>query len=447
MNSPELLSPAGSLKAMRYAFAYGADAVYAGQPRYSLRVRNNEFNDIDKLASAVNEAHAHGKQFFIASNVSPHNDKLKYYLRDMEPVVAMKPDAIIMADPGLIMMVRERWPDLPIHLSVQSNAVNWATVKFWQRLGLTRIILSRELSLEEVKEIREQCPDIELEVFIHGALCIAYSGRCLLSGYITHRDSNQGACTNTCRWKYQAHEANEDANGDIVAAHDPKADSREQLFLLQEETRPGDLMPAFEDEHGTYIMNSKDLRAIQHVKSLVEIGIDCLKIEGRTKSPYYVARTAQTYRRAINDAMAGRDFDMSLMNELEKLASRGYTEGFYRRHPPAEFQNYEKGVSRGDYQQFVGEVLEVDKVSNELLISVNNRFEQGDKIELMTPRGNWDFTLSQIINTRGEQISVAPGSGHVVRIPTPVGAIIDDCDYAMLARYLPQAGRQSVVRS
>jgi len=447
MNSPELLSPAGSLKAMRYAFAYGADAVYAGQPRYSLRVRNNEFNDIDKLASAVDEAHAHGKQFFIASNVSPHNDKLKYYLRDMEPVVAMKPDAIIMADPGLIMMVRERWPDLPIHLSVQSNAVNWATVKFWQRLGLTRIILSRELSLEEVKEIREQCPDIELEVFIHGALCIAYSGRCLLSGYITHRDSNQGACTNTCRWKYQAHEANEDANGDIVAAHDPKADSREQLFLLQEETRPGDLMPAFEDEHGTYIMNSKDLRAIQHVKSLVEIGIDCLKIEGRTKSPYYVARTAQTYRRAINDAMAGRDFDMSLMNELEKLASRGYTEGFYRRHPPAEFQNYEKGVSRGDYQQFVGEVLEVDKVNNELLISVNNRFEQGDKIELMTPRGNWDFTLSQIINKRGEQISVAPGSGHVVRIPTPVGAITDDCDYAMLARYLPQAVRQSVVRS
>ncbi|MGB0189002.1 MAG: tRNA 5-hydroxyuridine modification protein YegQ [Aequoribacter sp.] len=439
MNSPELLSPAGSLKAMRYAFEYGADAVYAGQPRYSLRVRNNEFNDIDKLASAVNEAHANGKQFFIASNVSPHNDKLKYYLRDMEPVVAMKPDAIIMADPGLIMMVRERWPDLPIHLSVQSNAVNWATVKFWQKLGLTRIILSRELSLEEVKEIREQCPDIELEVFIHGALCIAYSGRCLLSGYITHRDSNQGACTNTCRWKYQAHEAAEDANGDVVASHDPNADSREQIFLLQEEGRPGDLMPAFEDEHGTYIMNSKDLRAIQHVKSLVDIGINCLKIEGRTKSPYYVARTAQTYRRAINDAMAGRDFDMSLMNELEKLASRGYTEGFYRRHPPAEFQNYEKGVSRGDYQQFVGEVLEVDNAHQKLVISVNNRFEQGDKLELMTPTGNCDFTLQQITNKRGEQVSVAPGSGHVVRIPIPDGATIDHCDYAMLARYLPQA--------
>jgi len=437
MKSPELLSPAGSLKAMRYAFAYGADAVYAGQPRYSLRVRNNEFNDIDKLAAAVDEAHANGKQFFVASNVSPHNDKLKYYLRDMEPVVAMKPDAIIMADPGLIMMVRERWPDLPIHLSVQSNAVNWATVKFWQKLGLTRIILSRELSLEEVKEIRQQCPDIELEVFVHGALCIAYSGRCLLSGYITHRDSNQGACTNTCRWKYQAHEANEDANGDVVALHDPKTDTSEQIFLLQEEGRPGDPMPAFEDEHGTYIMNSKDLRAIQHVKSLVEIGIDCLKIEGRTKSPYYVARTAQTYRRAINDAIAGRDFDMSLMNELEKLASRGYTEGFYRRHPPAEFQNYEKGVSRGDYQQFVGEVLEVDNAHQELVISVNNRFEQGDKLELMTPNGNWDFTLQQITNKRGEQVAAAPGSGHVVRIPIPEGANMARPDYAMLARYLP----------
>ena len=422
---------------MRYAFAYGADAVYAGQPRYSLRVRNNEFNDIEKLASAIEEAHSHGKQFFIASNVSPHNDKLKYYLRDMEPVVAMKPDAIIMADPGLIMMVRERWPDLPIHLSVQSNAVNWATVKFWQKLGLTRIILSRELSLDEVIEIREQCPDIELEVFVHGALCIAYSGRCLLSGYITHRDSNQGACTNTCRWKYQAHEADEDANGDVVALLDPKTDISEQIFLLQEEGRPGDLMPAFEDEHGTYIMNSKDLRAIQHVKSLVEIGIDCLKIEGRTKSPYYVARTAQTYRRAINDAIAGRDFDMSLMNELEKLASRGYTEGFYRRHPPAEFQNYEKGVSRGDYQQFVGEVLEVDNAHRELVISVNNRFEQGDKLELMTPTGNCDFTLQQMTNKRGDQVAVAPGSGHVVRIPIPAGANLNSCDYAMLARYLP----------
>ena len=180
MKKPELLSPAGSLKNMRYAFAYGADAVYAGQPRYSLRVRNNEFSKEDVLAKGIDEAHELGKLFFLASNVAPHNNKVKTYLADLEPIIDMGPDALIMSDPGLIMMVRERWPEMPIHLSVQSNAVNFATVKFWQGVGLKRVILSRELSLKEVAEIRENCPDIELEVFVHGALCIAYSGRCLL---------------------------------------------------------------------------------------------------------------------------------------------------------------------------------------------------------------------------------------------------------------------------
>jgi putative protease len=440
MRKPELLSPAGTFKAMQYAFAYGADAVYAGQPRYSLRVRNNDFNRIDRLAEAVAYAHARGRQFFIASNVSPHNDKLKSYLRDMEPVVEMRPDALIMADPGLIMMVRERWPELPVHLSVQANAVNWATVKFWKRLGLTRIILSRELSLEEVAEIRQECPDIELEVFVHGALCIAYSGRCLLSGYITHRDSNQGACTNTCRWKYQAHEATETASGDVVAVHEPAAppaQDQDRIYLLQEEGRPGEYMPAYEDEHGTYIMNSKDLRAIQHVRQLAEIGVDCLKIEGRTKSHYYVARTAQAYRRAIDDALAGRDFDMGLMDELEKLASRGYTEGFYRRHPPPEFQNYERGVSRGDYQQFVGEVVDLDAGAGLLTVSVNNRFAVGDRLELMSTAGNCDFTLTELWNETGERREVAPGSGHVVKFPLPPGVSLgSDPGYAMVARYL-----------
>jgi len=184
MNKPELLSPAGTLKNMRYAIAYGADAVYAGQPRYSLRVRNNEFSKESILRQGIEETHAAGKLFFLASNIAPHNNKLKNYLRDLEPIVDMGPDALIMSDPGLIMMVRERWPQLPIHLSVQSNVVNYAAVKFWQNAGLSRIILSRELSLKEVAQIREQCPDIELEVFVHGALCIAYSGRCLLSGYL-----------------------------------------------------------------------------------------------------------------------------------------------------------------------------------------------------------------------------------------------------------------------
>ncbi len=445
MRKPELLSPAGSFKSMRYAFAYGADAVYAGQPRYSLRVRNNEFNDIDRMAEAIAEAHAGGKQFFVASNVSPHNDKLRSYLRDMEPVIAMKPDALIMADPGLIMLVRDRWPDVPVHLSVQANAVNWASVRFWQRMGLTRVILSRELSLEEVAEIRQQCPDIELEVFVHGALCIAYSGRCLLSGYLTHRDPNQGACTNTCRWKYTAHEAEQTSSGDIVAIHEPlpvpvqapvEKPIEDRIFLLQEENRPGEYMPAWEDEHGTYIMNSKDLRAIQHVQQLMEIGVDCLKIEGRTKSHYYVARTAQAYRRAIDDAAAGRPFDMGLMNELEKLASRGYTEGFYNRHPSGEYQNYERGISRGDYQQFVGEVRDVD-ANGWLTVSVNNRFAVGDKLELLGPEGTVDFELRNMETETGETREVAPGNGHVVRIPLPEGAPVPaEPRFAMLARYL-----------
>ncbi|MEE4216789.1 MAG: tRNA 5-hydroxyuridine modification protein YegQ [Xanthomonadales bacterium] len=439
MKKPELLSPAGSLKNMRYAFAYGADAVYAGQPRYSLRVRNNEFSKESILAQGIQEAHGQGKLFFLASNLAPHNNKVRTYLADLEPIVEMGPDALIMSDPGLIMMVRERWPDLAIHLSVQSNAVNFATVKFWQSMGLKRIILSRELALMEVAEIREECPDIELEVFVHGALCIAYSGRCLLSGYMSHRDSNQGACTNTCRWKYNAQEARETSTGDIVplpAAPSETAVDELPVALLEEETRPGELMPAYEDEHGTYIMNSKDLRAVQHVHTLAKMGIDSLKIEGRTKSFYYTARTAQVYSRAIEDAVAGREFDMAMMDELEGLANRGYTEGFYRRHPPKEYQNYEQGVSRSDRQQFVGDVLDV--AGDWLTIDVKNRFFVGDRLELVTPAGNSKFTLEELIGRDGQAADKAPGSGHVVkvRLPDQVDpAGIDE--FALLVRYLP----------
>ena len=198
--APELLAPAGSPAMMRTAFAFGANAVYAGQPRYSLRVRNNEFGKLETLGAAIGEAHAAGKRFYVVSNVLPHNAKVRTYLADMAPVVALKPDALIMADPGLIDLVRETWPEMPVHLSVQANTVNFAAVRFWKKLGVSRIILSRELSLDEVAEIRQECPDIELEVFVHGARCVAYSGRCLLSGYFNRRDSNQGSCTNSCRW-------------------------------------------------------------------------------------------------------------------------------------------------------------------------------------------------------------------------------------------------------
>ena len=435
MKKPELLSPAGTLKNMRFAFAYGADAVYAGQPRYSLRVRNNQFSKDDILAQGIEEAHAAGKRFFLASNIAPHNNKLKSYIRDLEPIIEMGPDALIMSDPGLIMMVRERFPDVPIHLSVQSNVVNYASVKFWQAMGLTRIILSRELSLKEVRQIREECPDMELEVFVHGALCIAYSGRCLLSGYMSHRDSNQGACTNSCRWKYNAQEARETSTGDVAPVMvDP---TELPVALLEEETRPGELMPAYEDEHGTYIMNSRDLRAVQHVKELTEMGIDSLKIEGRTKSAYYTARTTQVYHRAIEDAAAGNEFDMGMMDELEGLSNRGYTEGFYRRHPPKDYQNYEQGASTSDRQQLVGEILDIN--DRHLTIDVKNKFVKGDLMELVMPSGNVTFELNELIGKDGKTTDVAPGSGHIVQIPVPTEADTGTIDeFAMLVRYLPR---------
>ncbi len=439
MFKPELLSPAGTLKNMRYAFAYGADAVYAGQPRYSLRVRNNEF-DHDNLQLGINEAHALGKKLYVVANIQPHNSKLKTFVRDMKPVIDMGPDALIMSDPGLIMLVREHFPQMPVHLSVQANAVNWATVKFWEQMGLERVILSRELSLDEIEEIRQHCPNIELEVFVHGALCMAYSGRCLLSGYLNKRDPNQGTCTNAGRWEYKVHEGKQDDVGQIVHRQEPipvqvaptlgAGLPSDQLVLIEEKNRPGEYMTAFEDEHGTYIMNSKDLRAIQHVERLTKLGVHSLKIEGRTKSFYYCARTAQVYRQAIDDAVAGRPFNPDLFKTLENLAHRGYTEGFLRRHAHSEYQNYDYGYSVSDSQQFVGEIT--GRNSEGLVeVEVKNKFMLGNSLELMTPQGNLSFQLAQLQNRKGEQIDVAPGNGHTVYLPIPAEV---DVNYGILLR-------------
>lgn len=443
MFKPELLSPAGTLKNMRYAFAYGADAIYAGQPRYSLRVRNNEFNH-QTLAQAINEAHELGKKFYVVVNIAPHNAKLKTFLRDLQPVIEMGPDALIMSDPGLIMLVRENFPQIDIHLSVQANAVNWATVKFWQQMGLTRVILSRELSLEEIAEIRQNVPDMELEIFVHGALCMAYSGRCLLSGYINKRDPNQGTCTNACRWEYKVQEGKEDEVGNIVHQHEPIAvknvepalgigEPTDKVFMLEENLRPGEYMSAFEDEHGTYIMNSRDLRAIQHVERLTQMQVHSLKIEGRTKSFYYCARTAQVYRRAIDDAVAGKPFDSTLLETLEGLAHRGYTEGFLRRHVHEDYQNYEYGYSVSDRQQFVGEFTGVRR-DGLAEVEVKNKFSCGDSVEMMTPNGNIQFTIDTMQNAKGQPTDVAPGNGHIVYLPVPDDVSLD---YALLLRNLP----------
>ena len=454
LKAPELLLPAGSLDKMRAAYDFGADAVYAGQPRYSLRARNNEFR-LEQIAQGIAEAHQRGRKFFVTSNLIAHNDKVRTYLRDIEPIVALKPDALIMADAGLIMQVREKWPEVPIHLSVQANTTNWAAVKFWQRLGVARIILSRELSLDEIEGIRNECPDMALEVFVHGALCIAYSGRCLLSGYFNRRDPNQGTCTNACRWEYGTQAASEDSvSGEAVPVarlddgfnfaeaqaeaetafstcgsgqRHPAAD---RVYLLEEKGRPGELMPIMEDEHGTYIMNSKDLRAVEHVARLAQIGVDSLKIEGRTKSLYYVARTAQVYRRAIDDAVAGRPFNPELLLELEGLANRGYTGGLLERRPAHDYQNYITGHSELHRSHFVGEVRSV-RADGWAEVETKNRFGVGDRLEVIHPSGNRIVELDRMTTLDGEPVQVA--AGNPVRVWVPLGA---PAEGALLARLL-----------
>lgn len=526
MKKPELLLPAGGLERMRTAFFFGADAVYAGQPRYSLRARNNEFVRYEKMHEAITEAHALGKKFYVASNLLPHNSKLRTYLDDLAPIMELKPDAFIMADPGLIMKVKERWPDAVIHLSVQANTTNYWGVQFWQKMGISRIILSRELSLDEIEEIRQECPDMELEVFVHGALCIAYSGRCLLSGYFNQRDPNQGTCTNSCRWDYKVLPAVESDAGDARLApgaerfgfgggsgsaaglcsspggagaagvsrsagedYSPggvgspvsrnstggrsssefrvpnaglegfdfnamreEADSRfasvggaprhplaDNVYLLEEGNRPGQYMPIMEDEHGTYIMNSKDLRAIEQVERLVKIGVDSLKVEGRTKSMYYVGRVANAYRRAIDDAVAGRPFNPELLADLQNVANRGYTPGFLERHQTQDYQNYLHGYSVSRLSQFAGVVRDVDD-DGWATVEVKNRFRVGDKLEVIHPSGNMVIVL-EAMEIDGEPTDLAPGNGREARIPGM------HCKKgALLARLLSEGERERLVK-
>ena len=421
MNTPELLLPAGGFERMATAFHFGADAVYAGCPRYSLRARNNEFAKLEELQKGIDYAHKCGKKFYLASNIIAHNAKVKTFLDDLKPMVALKPDALIMSDAGLIMLAREHFPDMDIHLSVQANTTNWQAVKFWQKIGVSRIILSRELSMDEIAEIRQHCPDIELEVFVHGALCIAYSGRCLLSGYFNHRDPNQGTCTNACRWQYSVNPAEIDDAGNAIATAGLQQRNREadKVWLIEEENRTGEYMPIMEDEHGTYIMNSKDLRAVEQIEQLIKIGVDSLKIEGRTKSVYYVARTAQTYRRAIDDALQGKPFNPELLADLEGLANRGYTSGFLERHRTQDYQNYLHGHSIARRSQYVGKVLSVDS-QGVATVEVKNRFEVGDTLEIICPNGN-SFYKVEKISRNNELIEIAHGNGIEVKLPNMQG--------------------------
>jgi len=413
MKRPELLVPAGTFEKMKYAFAYGADAVYAGVPMFSLRARENDFTP-GKIKHALDYAHKAGKKIYLTMNIFPHNRKLQPFAEMLKQTAALHPDGMIMADPGMIALARETFPDLPIHLSTQSNTINWRTVKFWKDLGVARIILSRELSIDEIKEIRQRVPDIELEAFVHGAVCIAYSGRCLLSNYFAHRDANQGTCTNACRWEYRifSQPASFESERDLYRPHPGS-------YFIEESERPGSLMPVDEDEHGTYIMNAKDLSAISLLREMVEAGIDSFKIEGRTKSAYYVSIITRAYRMALEFYVHGKQVPQEISDEVYAVANRGYMTGFLERNPLQHGQNYEQSHSFTQSRLFAGIVDNWHADRQLAAVRVRNRLEKGNWLELVTPAKTVPFKLSEMYDTEGKPIDVAHGGGPDVLLALP----------------------------
>lgn len=375
------------------AAAYGADAVYAGIPRWSLRVRGNGFTRED-FASGITYLHERGKKFFAVLNIIPHMRRTQSFIPALDEVAALKPDAFIMADPGLIMLARERHPDIPVHLSVQANTVNSGTVKFWQKIGITRCILARELTLQEIAMIRDDCPDMELEVFVHGALCIAVSGRCLISGLLARRDANVGACTNSCRWGYNVR----------------------SLYAEIEESskRQGEWMPLEEDEHGSYLLNSKDLCALPLIKRLMDIGVDSLKIEGRSRSPFYSGAVSRAYRLAIDSIASGKDIPAESFEIVNSIPSRGYTTGLLEVHRPDETQEYTTNSPTHGNWIIVG-AIEAHK-EGRLFIKVKNRFTKDDKLILFTPQGQIPLDGSTMQDKHGQPCDIAPGDGYYVSL-------------------------------
>ncbi|MEI8011699.1 MAG: U32 family peptidase C-terminal domain-containing protein, partial [Candidatus Omnitrophota bacterium] len=384
----ELLMPAGNLEKLRFALAFGADAVYLGMPSFSLRARENGFKKLEEVAAAVHYAHSLGKKAYVTANIFPHNSKISPCITYIgETLKLCQPDAWIMSDPGLIMLLRENYPREVIHLSVQANTVNYAAVSFWHKIGVTRIILSRELHVNEIKEIREHCPVIELESFVHGAICIAYSGRCLISSYLVGRDSNQGTCTNSCRWQYRVFKKDRLETGQL-----PLTDE----FYLEESERPGKMMPVDEDENGTYLMNAKDLCLIEYLNELMRAGLNSFKIEGRSKSVYYVAMIARAYRRAIDDLEAGRPFDPQCLMEVLSTSSRGLTTGFLHGNPGAVALNYDSGLSVSSRYRFTGIVRDYDPVKKMMKVEPRNPIYKGSSYELCLPDKDVVLTIEAL---------------------------------------------------
>lgn len=379
----ELLIPAGSLEVLRTAVDYGADAVYIGGEMFSLRAKAKNFSKEDML-EGIAYAHSKGKKVYVTANILAHNDDLEEAKKYFEELKTIKPDAVIISDPGIFAIAKEVMPEMEIHISTQANNTNYATYKFWWQLGATRVVTARELSLEEIKKIRKNIPeDMEIETFVHGAMCMAYSGRCLLSNYMAGRDANRGACTHPCRWKYS----------------------------VVEENRPGEYMPVYENERGTYIFNSKDLCMIEHIPALVEAGIDSFKIEGRMKTALYVATVARTYRKAIDDYIKSPDLYKNNLEwykeEIGKCTYREFTTGFFFGKADDTTQIYDNNTYVKNYI-YLGTVENID-TDNRLYFEQKNKFFVGDTIELMKKNGDNIFVnILSIKDEDGNEQESAP---------------------------------------
>ena len=391
MRIPELLVPASSLEVLQVAVIFRADAVYIGGEAFGLRAKAKNFSKED-MSEGVRFAHEHGVKVYVTANILAHNQDLEGVRKYFEELREIGPDALIISDPGVYQIAKEVCPEIERHISTQANNTNYGTYQFWYQMGAKRVVTARELSLEEIREIRSRIPeDMEIETFIHGAMCISYSGRCLLSNYLTGRDSNQGACTHPCRWKYS----------------------------VMEESRPGEYFPVYENERGTFIFNSKDLCMIEHIPDLINAGIDSFKIEGRMKTALYVATVARTYRKAIDDYLkdpALYEENMSWYQEqISNCTYRQFTTGFFYGKPTQEAQIYDNNtyIKEYTYLGIVGETNEEGKYC----ISQRNKFSVGEQIEVMKPNGdNIEATVKSIQDEEGNQMESAPHPKQILYI-------------------------------
>lgn len=392
MNKPELLAPGGSLEKLKTAIQYGADAVYIGGEAFGLRVAAENFSERE-MREGIEYAHERGKKVYLTANIIPHNSDIEEFQKYVKQIRTLGIDAVLAADPGIFDILREEAPEIPIHISTQANNVNYRSAAFWHRQGAKRVVLAREMSFDEIREIRKKIPeDLEIEAFVHGAMCISYSGRCLLSNYMTERDSNLGACSHPCRWNYS----------------------------LVEQTRPGEYMDVFENERGTFIFNSKDLCMLEHIPELVQSGISSLKIEGRVKTSYYVATVVQAYRTELDRYFAdpeGYKPDPKQLEEVCKVSHRPYTTGFYFGKPSSSAQVYTDSSYIRDYD-LIGIVIDYDEKTGIATVAQRNRFFVGDEIEIMRP-GKPFFTqrVSYMENENGESIDAARHAAMLIKMP------------------------------